>query len=299
VGALQRAGLLFFASVACCAGAQTFYAASVRTHANAGPDQPPGTLYMIDPTTAAATTVAPLRLGGVSPIGVTGLAIHPQTGVIYGITGQYSLAAPHSLVRIDPATGDARLIGAMGAVGSDIGFSRDGTLYAWLPEMSRLATLDLDTGLATPKGPSNIPGEIAGGLGVLNNDTAYVAATGATGTLDKLDLKTGRGTRGPPLTGAPYESAITNLSFSPSGKLFAVNANSGAPADTMLVSIDPDTGTVTKIGPLPPDIEALIFAATRPDRDFLKENWSPISLLLSVVSIAGLVALMRFMARER
>jgi hypothetical protein len=297
-GFLRLVAIFLLASSACAPAAETLYAASVRTHVNAAPDAPPGTLYAIDPQTGAATVVAPLRLSG-SPIGVTGLAIHPKTGIFYGITGRYSDAAPHSLVKINPVTGEAALIGKLGAVGNDIGFGSDGTLYTWLGEDAELGTIDIETGKATGLGPSNIQGAGPGGLAIGPGDKGYIAATGATGTLDRLDLKTGQGTRGPPLSGAPFPNNITNLSFSPSGRLYAVNASGGAPADTMLVNIDPATGVVTKIGPLPKDIEALIFSSTRGDPDFVKDNRSLISISLAVVVIAGLFLMMRLMARER
>jgi hypothetical protein len=297
-GLLRLIAVVFALSIGSATAAETFYAASVRSHVNAAPDAPPGTLYTIDPDTGAATSVAPLRLNG-SPIGVTGLAIHPKTGIFYGITGRYSGVAPYSLVKINPVTGAATLMGPLGAAGSDIGFSSDGTLYTWLGDYGELARVDIETGKAIPLGPSNIPGAGPGGLAIRPEDTGFVAATGATGTLDRLDLKTGQATRGPTLSGAPYPNAVTNLSFSASGKLFAVNASGGAPADTMLVNIDPATGVVSKIGPLPKDIEALIFASSHADGDFVKENWGLVSVALAAIILGGIFGVMKFMARER
>jgi hypothetical protein len=281
------------------AAAETFFAASVRTHANSGPNAAAGMLYTIDPDTAAATVVAPIRLGGSEPIGITGLAVQPGSGVFFGITGRLSPAVPHSLVKIDPASGDATLVGELEAVGSDIGFSSNGTLYTWLPELRQLATLDLGTGKATPIGaPGAQPADGAGALAIDANDTGYVAATGATGTLDRLDLRTGARTRGPKLTGAPYPSAIINLSFSPSGKLFAVNASSGAPADTVLVAIDPASGVVSTIGRLPSDVEALIFASVRVERPYVRDNWMWISTSLALTMLAGIIAMLVFSSRS-
>ena len=82
---------------------------------------------------------------------------------------------------------------------------------------------------------------------------AYVAATGATGTLDTVDTQTGRGTPGPTLEGAPYLSAITNLTFAPDGTLYGVNSNMGSPASTSLVTIDVRTGKVREVARLPND----------------------------------------------
>jgi hypothetical protein len=288
---------LFLAAASCAAVAETFFAASVRTHANAGANAAAGTLYTIDPVTAAAAVVAPIRLNGVDPIGVTGLAVHPRTGVFYGITGRLSPAAPHALVTIDPETGNATLVGPLGAVGSDIGFSSEGTLYAWLGEINQLATIDLASGRATPIGPSGKAAENNGAFAIAADDTGYVAATGAAGTLDTIDLKSGARKLGPSLAGAPFPDAITNLSFAPSGKLFAVNANSGAPAEAVLVTIDPVSGVVTAIGALPTDIEGLIFAA-RPSTRSLSRNWGAISSALAAAMLLAIFAAMRLMGRR-
>jgi hypothetical protein len=135
-------------------------------------------------------------------------------------------------------------------------------MYVWLRETQRLGTVDLATGAATPRGPIGALGTI-GGLALDSRDRAYVAANGATGTLDSVDTKTGATTPGPALRGAPYANGINALAMSRSGELFAINTNMGAPALTALVKIDPKTGVVTKVGPLPNDSDALAFAAGR------------------------------------
>ncbi|MGZ5067419.1 MAG: hypothetical protein ACXWG1_17680 [Usitatibacter sp.] len=281
------------------ARSETFFAASVRTHANAGANAAPGTLYTIDPSTAAATVVASIRLEGTEPIGIVGLAVHPTTGAFYGITGRNSPAAPHSLVKIDPTNGRATLVGPLGEVGSDVGFSPSGTLYTWLSERRMLGTIDLASGKATPIGsPGEGDAAVSGALAITSNEMGYVATGGAGGTLDRLDLRTGARTRGPALKGAPYAHAITNLSFSPWGKLFAVNADAGAPAETMLVTIDPDTGSVQSIGKLPTDIEALIFAPDRASPPPTKARWQWISAALALLTIAGILATLAITSRR-
>ena len=235
------------------------YATAIRMHYADGEARIDCNLYRVDPATGASTLVAPVHIGGTQPIALISLAIHPATGAMYGVTAGLSRNVPRSLVAIDPTTGDVKLIGALGEVASDLAFSRDGTLYAWLPERSRLARVDLGNGHATPVGESGIAGVMGGGMAIDGQDVAYVAATGATGTLDTVDIHSGHGTPGPTLEGAPYISAITNLTFSPEGRLYGVNSNMGAPATTSLVSIDPKTGKITEVGHLPTDAHALIF----------------------------------------
>ena len=240
--------------------AETFlYATAIRQHYEDGQARIECNLYRVDPATGTSTHVAPMRINGTQPIAIVSLAVHPATGAMYGVTAGLSGRIPRSLVAIDPATGDVKLIGALGEVASDLAFSHDGTLYAWLPERNRLARVDLGNGRATPVGDSGIAGVMGGGMAIDERDGGYVAATGATGTLDTLDIHTGHGTPGPTLDGAPYISAITNLTFSPQGVLYGVNSNMGAPATTALVTIDPKTGKVTEVGHLPTDAHALIF----------------------------------------
>src|ERR1039457_4212232 len=112
--------------LACCllarsAPAQVLYAA-------VGDDAGNG-LYTIDPLTSQPTLVGPIAIDG-SQVGVTGLAIHPQTHVMYGVTTD--LESPPELITIDPTTGNATLIGGVSLFAvPDITFSADGTLYGW------------------------------------------------------------------------------------------------------------------------------------------------------------------------
>src|SRR5579864_1942698 len=92
---------------------QILYAATTDDEIGAGK------LYIIDPTTAAATLVGPILVGGL-PVGVTGLAFNPLTGVLYGVTDDRSANFPDSLITINPATAAAALIGPLGQILTDI-----------------------------------------------------------------------------------------------------------------------------------------------------------------------------------
>jgi hypothetical protein len=105
-----------------------------------------------------------------------------------------------------------------------------------------------------------------------------------------VDIETGVGTTGVQLEGAPYLSAITNLTFSPEHVLYAVNSNMGSPANTALVTIDTETGKVRDLGRLPPDSHALIFTAAVERRDdSLRGN-----LLLALGVLAAIVVAAAF-----
>src|SRR5258706_14506439 len=120
-------------------GVHTLYAARVRS--GLALDAPiAGNLYAVNLANGTATLVGAIRLPGSKPIGVTGMAVHPTTGILYGITSEQSPNHPRSLVIIDQTSGAATLVGDLGMVGSDIPFDPAGTLYLWRPGQSQLVT---------------------------------------------------------------------------------------------------------------------------------------------------------------
>jgi hypothetical protein len=245
------------------AAPHTLYAASVRSGIT--PDAPiAGNLYVVNLANGTASLVGAIRLPGSKPIGVTGMAIHPSTGVLYGITSEQSPNSPRSLVTIDQTSGAASLVGDLGAAGSDIAFDSKGTLFVWLPGTSQLGTVNTSNAAVSPIGKPGTPGSPAG-IAIDPNGMVYVTSKGATGTLDNVDLATGSLQVGPPLSGAPFETQINSMSFSPSGLLLAVNSNGGSPANTRLVTINTASGAVTTIGALPDDTDALAFTGTGPN----------------------------------
>ncbi len=239
------------------AAAQTMYAASLRSFANAGGQIVVGNLFSINLANGATTLLAPIRIEGGTAVGITGLAVHPTTGIFYGITSGLSPDHPHSLVQIDPKSGSALLVGPLKSRGSDISFGPGGTLYIWIPASRQLGTVDLTTGEVTPLGAPGPP-TTAGGLAIDDKGITYITPEGAAGTLDTVDRKTGAISTGPQLSGAPYTS-INAMTFTPSGLLLAVNSNAGSPALTRLVQINTSTGAVAALVGLPDDTDAVSF----------------------------------------
>ena len=275
------------------ATAQTLYAVTVRTYSDPGYTGVEGNIYMVDTGNAALTLVSSLRLGD-TPIGLDGLAVHPRTGVFYGITAPTSRIIPSSLVSVDPATGEVTLIGRLGHVGSDISFDPDGTLFVWLSDMRQLGTVNLDTGAATPRGAPLGEGASKGGLALIGGGRALIAATGGTGTLDLVDLVTGKISTGRTLTGAPFPDLINGLAYSPDGVLYAVNTNFGGTSRADLVKIDVRTGLVTKVGPLPNDTDALAFGPTPSKSSGMTarlRDWRIPAIAVLLVLVVGFVFL--------
>ena len=262
---LLRILALLFAFGAAGAGAalHTLYAASVRS--GLALDAPiAGNLYVVNLANGTASLVGAIRLPGSKPIGVTGMAVHPSTGVLYGITSEQSPNSPRSLVTLDPTSGAATIVGDLGRIGSDIAFDAKGVLYVWLPATSQLGTVDLSNATVTPIGKPGPAGSPAG-IAIDPSGMVYVTSKGASGTLDNVDLATGALQVGPALTGAPFSTQINSMSFSPSGLLLAVNSNGGSPANTRLVTINTATGAVATIGALPDDTDALAFTGGGPN----------------------------------
>lgn len=258
LAALLAAALLL---AAMGASAQALYATSIRVFAAGGQDKVVGSLYSVNLSDASAKLVAPLRMKNDTAVGITGLAVHPTSGVFYAITSALSPVNPRSLVTLDVNTGDTDLVGPLGAAGSDIAFDAAGKLYVWLPATSQLGVVDLRSAAVDALGSPGPAGN-GGGIAIDERGTAYVTPTGASGTLDRVDTRTGAITRGPQLTGAPFPTGITAMTFTPSGLLLAVNTNGGSPANVRLVTINTGSGQVAAIGSLPDDTDALAFASS-------------------------------------
>jgi hypothetical protein len=294
---------LLLATAACsamlclAASAETLYASSMRTYADPLYKGVEGNLYVVATDTAVTRLVASLTLGGNAPIGLDGLAIHPKTGIFYGITAATSSAIPHSLVTIDPKTGVVTRIGDLGFAGSDVEFDPDGKLYMWMPGTYQMASVDLDTGAATPHGLVFAHGAVKGGIALIGGGRALVAATGGKGTLDTIDLATGAITAGPNLAGAPFPELINGLTYSPRGIIYGINTNGALPPLANLISIDAQTGKVTSIGPLPNDTDALSFG---PDLTESKDTFTkllewrfPVLVGLFLLALVVVVVAMR------
>lgn len=285
--------LALCALLSTAAGAVSLYAVSMRTYSDPGYKGVEGNLYVVATDTGVTRLLAALTLEGGTPIGLDALGIHPKTGVFYGITPVSSATIPHTLVTVDPKSGIVKPIGDLRVNGTDMDFDSNGTLYVWLPETGQFGTINLDTGAVTPKSPPSTPGASKGGIALIGGGRALVSATGGTGTLDTVDLATGTITTGPSLTGAPFPDLMNGLTFSPKGVLYGVNTNGAHPPLANLVTIDVRTGTVTSVGPLPNETDALSFGPDLTNEKDMKttvEEWR-LPLLAGLFLIAVVVAI--------
>lgn len=206
-------------------------------------------VYTLDPATGAATFV------GDSGAAMTGLAIHPFTGVIYGSTARISVnpsGSPQtiptdSLVTIDPATGGATLVGSFGltnATLADIAFHpTSGVLYGWASgSTGDLHTVDLATGVATLLGESGLSGLGGNGLAFDVSGTLWYAGAGTQGVLRTVSAASGSTTDGPTLSGYAFDERINSMTFV-GNTLYGMTSSRHN-----LIAIDTTSGAITTIG---------------------------------------------------
>jgi DNA-binding beta-propeller fold protein YncE len=234
---------LALAASASSASAQVLYSA---VGAGAATSQ----LYQVNPATAAVTPL--MNIG----FGVTGLAQHPTTGILYGVT----VNSPRNLIAINVAALTVSVVGPLGVQAvADISFRSDGTLFGWIePSVDSLCTINLTTGAATLVASSGL-GTFGSGLAFNPSGTLFFAGSGNSGPLRTISPTTGQVlTTGPTLTGSPDPgNSIAALAFNPvTGVLWAVDGldDSGL---AFLVTINTSTGAITNIGSLPNGTDAL------------------------------------------
>jgi len=162
----------------------------------------PGVLYMVDPNTGATTHVVDLQRPSPDPLAsaydphIDGLAIDPETGIMYGAYSAWSTKS--YLVTINPSTGEMTLVGGPpddpGYMGvndvEDISFHPSGTFYGVLGDQGAigndpdgsfegLVIIDKNTAAATPVGPYGTPLQ-----GLENWDVeAFACSVPATGSI--------------------------------------------------------------------------------------------------------------------
>jgi hypothetical protein len=248
------AGLALALSVAGSALAQAVLYGAIATTATTS------SLLILNPATGALVST-------VGPIGyaVTGLAVHPTTGVLYGSTSNNSAASPGSLITINKTTGAGTLVGSFGSANqtmADLTFTSDGTLYGWLePSTDDLHTINLTTGAPTDTGDAGLS-TYGAGLAAGPGDVLYFAGSGGSGPLRTINRTTGAPTTIATLTGspAPAGESIAALAFNSTGTLYGVHIDTGpALKPTHLITINTTTGAITDLGSSVNQLDAIVF----------------------------------------
>ena len=237
------------------ASADTLYAAT-------GANNAAGNLYTLNPSTGAATLVAPIMIGATQVTHLSDLAVDPTTGTMYGFANSDFCCSPGTfddgtLMTIDKGTGAATVIGTVGGVqlrASDMTFDRFGTLYAWSAgcgndvecdtNASDLFTINKTTGAATKVGESGTVG-FSTGLASDANGRMYVKDFES---VYQVSPYTGHA-----LVHEFSPAGLNNfntgavLTFGPSNVLYTGNRGGGS-TQFQLQTLNPGTGTVTNVG---------------------------------------------------
>ncbi len=228
--------------------AATIYAATAAGGA--------GQLYTIDSSNGSVVQdIGPLNDGGGQNYGITGLAFHPVTGVLYGSVSNSNPVTRAQLVTIDRTTAAVTVIGPynVGNAGvnpatmGDLAFDAAGNLFGvGTVGGPQLYSINITTGQATLVGASGLTSTTGGGLefddvgGLFGTPTASRFGTYDVGTGVYSDLAN-------PVK--PLGGAYSALTFDPAtGNLFGLNTGAGSPPPTALVIIDRTTGAVTNLG---------------------------------------------------
>jgi hypothetical protein len=227
-----------------------------------GVDGAMGSLMIIDPNNGQLLRSFP------SPIGfaVTGLAINPITGRIYGVTSNQDPSDP-SLIEINRQTGVGTLIAPFpgNEIISDISFRADGTLYGWTTRLSTpasdLVTIDLTTGTVTPVGDSGLS-TAGAGLAFVPNGTLYLFAFETSLADDfvwPIDPDTGLPGPAIPINVPMNFIAGGAMASDFNGVLYALIRDGSQPSPRRLVTLDLINGAGVDKGMVNLNTDALVF----------------------------------------
>jgi hypothetical protein len=184
------------------------------------PPPPPPTssnLIRIDPNTGAQLSTVAITSPTGSALSIADLATQPGTGALFGVSGPNG-PGPANLFTINPVTGVATLIGAVGdgtfASFASIGFAPNGTLYASVanfaggPISPRLVTLNPATGALLSSVPTL---DFFGALGIRPTDSVIFGGTGDEHELFTINPVTGAQT----FIGDTGLNLVGDLAFTP------------------------------------------------------------------------------------
>lgn len=225
-------------------------------------------LYTINPASGASVSV------GAIGFAVTGLAMDPLTGILYGSTSTNSAANPRSIITIDPSTGAGTLVGSTGLSDPlvDIWCDDVGNLYGFkITSPTDLYSVNKSTGAATSIGSSSANYGCGTDFNPVDSIT-YGCLDGtwdpsiSRGELYTVDLGTGSCTAIFQLTGsaAPDGSAIPAAACDESGNYFILINDFVGANPILLATVDLTSGVITDIGTTLTRMDALAWERPGP-----------------------------------
>jgi hypothetical protein len=177
-------------------------------------------LHAVNPISGAAISSIDISLPGQVIVNGTGLAVSPITGEMYAAVALESQNRPsRSIIKMDPATGIATLVGHTGQPVASLAFKANGVLYAVTGDCKNgcgggvspetLFTVNLNNGSLTfVQTLGNGDNGEAIGYNPVNGRMYHMSGIGAGLIFEKINLGNGNVT-GVPLSGdpvGPYET---------------------------------------------------------------------------------------------
>ncbi len=211
-------------------------------------------------------------IGGMGHV-ITGLAIDPTSGHMYGVTG-YEDSNYCLLVKVNKTTGATTPVGpeVNGCPIADITFGANGVLYGWSGYLSnqQLYRINKATGLATPVGtpqdpcPSTFSNHYGTGLAMAPSGKLFLASCTISGAMDTVDPVTGVATFRAQLNNGPTmcreDLPVSALAFNSAGELYASIINwCASPYGSFLAKIDKFDGHIVTLGPSVHFLDAIVF----------------------------------------
>ena len=213
-------------------------------------------LYTLDPATGAVKSTI-----GAIGFAVTGLAVDPKTGTLYGVTGASDPSSPGFLITINKTTGAGAIVGDLFPTNTspvaDITFTSDGTLYGWSEATDELVTISKTTGLATVVGASGIS-TFGSGIAASPGNVLFLTGEGVTGALRTVDRATGVTTVVATLSGGGTGTTPINALAFNGSTLYGSLSGSGTATST-LITINTTTAAITVVGPSVNKMDAIVF----------------------------------------
>lgn len=233
-------------------------------------------LFVLDPSTGLITST----IGNIG-YSVTGLAVNPISGFLYGLTSNLGIPASNNrrLISVDTSTGAGTLIGTgPGVQLSDIAFSSAGILYG--VGRSGFGTIDLTTGAFSLI--SNASHFTGGGLTFGSDGTLYYSRF--LNTLLMIDPATGA-LLATQSTGSGSTDSTAALAFDPgTGRVYGVDRPIGL---STLYSLSAPAGAIGSPGV---GLDAIAFASVPDVAD---------TLLLSLIGLVAVVGARRWALVEK
>ncbi len=225
-------------------------------------------LYVLNPSNGAV-------LHTIGPMGaiITGLAVDPTSGIMYGVTGD-EIAPYCTLVTVNKNTGAITPVGpeTQGCPMADIAFDSNGDLFGFSGSSPRTVyAINKHTGATTslPDGSTTVSGNEGNGIAIKpGTNRVFVAPDNADGKLYTMTyhsqiLSAVQLHGGPNACGSIGIESISALEFNSAGTLygsvFDENCSYSSGRPSWLVIIDRFSGSIRVLGPSAKTLDAIAF----------------------------------------